>query len=131
MTESKKIYIMNWVRTIITVVSLILALYSYRSKIQTELVSEAKILQLVDKGLKLEQKNAVFEELIRNLQKNNVLLKSQVAQYQNREDSLIHSSKLKQNKIDNLNKQLNETPEPIDLTDDEHYKFFLEWTKPL
>lgn len=130
MTKEEKTYILNWVKTVIAILSIIVAVYSIATKEKQKALDAARILNLSNKLLQTQSKITVYEELIRNNQKKNVLLNSQIELYQHREDSLMRENNSKLSMINTLKRQLNEVPEPLNLTDDQHYQFFLEWTKP-
>ena len=130
MTKEEKTYILNWIKTIIAVISVIVAIYSIYTKERQQVFNAARILNLSNKLLQTESKIEIYEELIRNNQKKNVLLNDQIELYQAKEDSLMREYNIKLSLINTLKKQLDEVPEPLNLTDDQHYQFFLEWTKP-
>lgn len=131
--EEKKRKVSNILRvigTIVTIISVIVAVYIYRAKNNQKEFFEAllasKVIELIDANNEISKHRAMVEsykKLIENYQ-DSIAYKNLAM------DSLYSEIEERNIFIYNLKNQLDESPVYLDVDDDEQFNIFLEWTRP-
>lgn len=120
------------IQTIVTIISVCVSLYIFFNSQAKEKAlrqqTEKEIMGLTMKLLNTESKLSVYEEQITILNKSLLNSNKRLEISNFKQDSLLKDNIKKDVKIAELDKKLNSKPTILDLSDDDQWKFFIEWT---
>lgn len=120
------------IQAIVTALSICVSLYIFFNSQAKEkalkLHAEKEIMGLTMKLLNTESKLSVYEEQITILNKSLLNSNKRLEISNFKQDSLLKDNVKKDVKLAELDKKLKAVPAILDLSNDDQWKFFIEWT---